>query len=874
MNWQFAIVVVALLGGIVLAGAFWVMVWQRRQQRGAYAFMFLMTGLMVWSSAYCFELLSTTLEAKFFWHRTAYIGITIIPAAWLYFNLQVTYPHRRWLRVILPLLLVEPLVIIVMSWHPTWYTLLWDNFRLQPFGGQLVLVFDRHSVFVVHSLYSYLLLSVGSLYYTARVFRAPSMRLLQMIMLVLGIMAPLMVNIIYVFNLSPIPLLDLTPLALTTTGATAGWFVFYFELRDVLPIVRQALFESMIDGVIMVDFDHRIVNLNPTAARWLNTTENAAVDQPIELLLPGSQEIIEGYSHSQRGISPKNTVLTLRRATSGYRHVDLSVSGLHDRRGRHIGQLLVMRNISRLKRTEQALRESEARYRNLIELSPDAIVMTDMETTITICNQSAVDLYGASSHAEIIGRKGSDIIKTEQRPRLYANMQRILERGESAESTYTMIRSDGTTVQVEINTSVLFDNENGGPTYFLSIVRDISERLRTEETIRQAQRMEGIGVLAGGVAHDFNNLLTSILAQNSLALAQLEQNDRASQHIIKAVKSAEKAADLTRQLLAYAGKGQFQIQELDVNQLIRENDALIETAVSKSIELTLNLDEELPLIKADRGQLQQVIMNLVINAAEAIEQGIGAIEIRTGIRQIAQTQLLKYVGYESLSPGQYVYIEVQDSGTGMHPDTMARIFDPFFTTKADGRGLGLSALLGVIRSHGGGLHVNSAVGQGSTFTVIFPPLDRPAEERYVPLPSNRHEFPHNLSGTVLIVEDEEPVRVVLQELLELSGLTVFTAENGREGVSSFAEHNAEIDMVLLDLQMPIMGGREALTEIRKIRPDIDVIVFSGYSESQFGQMPNDVSTTLFIQKPFHPPALVDTIATMLADKMLLHNGSS
>ena len=861
MNWQFAIVVVALLGGIVLDGAFWVMVWQRRQQRGAYAFMALMTGLTIWSASYCIELLNTSLTAKFFWHRAAYLGITTVPATWCYFNLRLTFPYSRWLPRLMPLLFVEPIVVMVLSWHSNWYTILWDNFHLQPFGGQLVLAFDRHQGFVYHSLYSYLLLTIGTVLYGSRVFRVPSIRLSQMVLLVLGILGPFIINVIYVFDLSPIPLLDLTPLALTTTGATAGWFIFYFELRDVLPILHRALFESMNDGVIMLDFNHRIANLNPTAARWLNTNEASALDEPIDDLLPGSQEIIEGYLTSQPGISPQNTVLTLSRSTSGYRYVDLSVSALHDRRNRHIGQLLVMRNISRLKRTEQALRESEARYRNLIDLSPDAITVTNLDSVITVCNQSAVELYGVASHKELIGRRGLDLIMKEHRAQFLEKTRHILQTQSSGETSCTVIRNDGSTVEVEINSSPLYDNET--PIGILSIVRDISERLRAEETMRQVQRMEGIGVLAGGVAHDFNNLLTSILAQNSLALIHLSQNEHAAQHILKSVKSAERAADLTRQLLAYAGKGQFQIQELDVNELIRENDALIETAVSKSIELTLALDEGLLLIKADRGQLQQVIMNLVINAAEAIETGIGEISIRTGVRGLSTVDLLSYVGCEALQPGPFVFVKVSDSGVGIHPDTMKRIFDPFFTTKTDGRGLGLSALLGVIRSHGGGLHVRTTPGLGSTFTVIFPPVEEPLVEHHLPISSSQQGLLQNLAGTVLIVEDEEPVRLVLQELLEFAGLTVLTAENGRDGISCFAQHMTNIDLVLLDLQMPIMGGREALTEMRKIRPDINVIVFSGYSESQFSQAPDEIGSTLFIQKPFHPPSLVKTVSAML-----------
>ncbi|MEZ4662381.1 MAG: histidine kinase N-terminal 7TM domain-containing protein [Caldilineaceae bacterium] len=842
------------------------MVWQRRQQRGAYAFMALMTGLTVWSASYCIELLNTSLDAKFIWHRAAYLGITTVPATWFYFNLRLTFPYNRWLPRLMPLLFIEPIIVNVLGWHSEWHVLLWDNFHLQPFGGQLVLAFDRHQGFVYHSLYSYVLLTIGSILYGSRVFRVPSIRLSQMVLLVLGIVGPFIINVIYVFDLSPIPLLDLTPLALTTTGATAGWFIFYFELRDVLPILHRALFESMNDGVIMLDFNHRIANLNPTAARWLNTTEDKALDQLIDDLLPGSQDIIDGYLTSQPGISPKNTVLALSRSTSGFRYVDLSVSSLHDRRNRHIGQLLVMRNVSRLKRVEQALRESEARYRNLIDLSPDAIVVTNMETVITVCNQSAVTLYGVSSHSELVGQRGLDMIKAEHRSRLLSNMQHILQKQSSVEATYTLMRHDGSSVEVEINSSLLYDNDKAAG--FLSIVRDISERLRAEETIRQAQRMEGIGVLAGGVAHDFNNLLTSILAQNSLALAHLEQNGRATQHILKSVKSAERAADLTRQLLAYAGKGQFQIQEIDVNELIRENDALIETAVSKSIHLILTLDEGLPLIKADRGQLQQVIMNLVINAAEAIETGIGEIEIQTGVCQLSAADLLSYVGHEALHPGPFVFVRVRDSGVGISPDTMARIFDPFFTTKTDGRGLGLSALLGVIRSHGGGLHVRTAPGKGSTFTVVFPPLEEPLPEPHLPIASNQQDLLHDLSGTVLLVEDEEPVRSVLQELLELSGLTVLTAENGREGISCLAQHIAEVDMVLLDLQMPIMGGREALTEMRKIRPDLNVIVFSGYSESQFSQSPDEIGSTLFIQKPFHPPSLIETVAAVLNGQIL------
>jgi PAS domain S-box-containing protein len=353
------------------------------------------------------------------------------------------------------------------------------------------------------------------------------------------------------------------------------------------------------------------------------------------------------------------------------------------------------------------------------------------------------------------------------------------------------------------------------------------ERLSFERKLLETQKLESIGVLAGGIAHDFNNLLVSILGHTELALLDIEPHAPARESIEHIQVAGQRAADLTRQLLAYVGRGQLATQPVNITSLIEEMSHLLQTVVGKTTTLCYHLAADLPSVEADVTQLRQIVMNLVVNASEAIGASTGTISIATGELWLDQPALRELGQADELAEGQYVYLEVADTGVGMDPATRARIFEPFFTTKFTGRGLGLSAVQGIVLRHNGVLKVQSEPGRGSSFRLMLPTTDQSAE----PLPrpgAPGARWQHH--GTVLVVDDEADVRATVAAMLRRFGLNVLTAEDGLAGVALFERHHDTIGCVLLDMTMPRMRGDEAFRQIRRIKPSAQVIVMSGYTE--------------------------------------------
>jgi signal transduction histidine kinase len=375
------------------------------------------------------------------------------------------------------------------------------------------------------------------------------------------------------------------------------------------------------------------------------------------------------------------------------------------------------------------------------------------------------------------------------------------------------------------------------------------ERRTLEEQLRQAQKLESLGLLAGGVAHDFNNLLTGILGNASLALEVLDPPEPARTMLLDVVRASERAADLTRQLLAYAGKGRFVVQRVNVSEVVRDIADLICTSIPKLVSLRLDLSDTLPAIEADASQIQQLVMNLVINAGEAMEDRAGSVRVTTGSREIT--------GDAALKSGQYVYLEVEDNGSGMDSATLEHIFDPFFTTKFTGRGLGLAAVQGIVRAHRGDISVCSALGVGSTFRILLPAA---AEAASIGAPAFQGREPSLTgSGVVLFVDDETLVRRTARATLERYGYRVVEATNGKEGVEILRRSPDQFALVVLDLMMPIMGGEDAFEEMKRIRPDLPIILSSGYDEYEATRRFEGKHVSGFIQKPYTSARLAEKV---------------
>lgn len=485
-------------------------------------------------------------------------------------------------------------------------------------------------------------------------------------------------------------------------------------------------------------------------------------------------------------------------------------------------------------------READERFRLAVEAAPNAMVMSDGEGRIVLVNSQAERLTGYSRE-ELIGRRVETLA-----PGCAGGEGRVA-------------RKDGGEVPVEVRLNPI--RAEGGEWVLTSIV-DITERKRSEEERRKlekqmqhAQKLESLGVLAGGIAHDFNNLLVSILGNAGLALMQLAPEAPAREAVRAIEAAAIRSAELTKQLLAYSGRGTFVIEPLDLSQLVAEMAHILGVTIPKKVKFRTRLATGLRAVEADAGQIQQVVMNLITNAAEAVGDRAGDIVVSTGEVEADRAYLSDSFLDEHLPEGRYVYLEVTDSGCGMDKETQAKIFDPFFTTKFTGRGLGLATVLGIVRGHGGTIRVYSEPGKGTAFKVLLPASGKAAPPR-----RDGREMVRTGSGTVLVVDDEPGVRDVASKMLELAGYTVLTAHNGTAGVETFRERAGEVAVVLLDMTMPDISGEEVFRAIRQIRPDAKVIVSTGYNEQETMSLFRGKGLAGFIQKPYEPAKLIAVVS--------------
>ena len=427
----------------------------------------------------------------------------------------------------------------------------------------------------------------------------------------------------------------------------------------------------------------------------------------------------------------------------------------------------------------------------------------------------------------------------------------------------TLTRKDKTAFPASLTTSFL---EFGDTNYSFALALDITqqkkieeEQLKFEKQLLQTQKFESLGVLAGGVAHDFNNLLAVVLGHSELAKRRLPPSSAAVDNLKQIEQAADRAADLARQMLAYSGRGKFEIETIDLNLLLEEMLHMLEVSISKKAVLRINPFTPLPTIAADATQIRQIVMNLVINASEAIGEKSGVISITTGCMDCDDDYLKNVWLAENLSKGLYVYLEIADTGCGMNAETLTKLFDPFFTTKFTGRGLGMSAVMGIVRGHKGAIRVYSEPGIGTTFKILLPASGRPAEIFNEDTEADGWQG----TGRVLLVDDEESVRGIGVEMLQELGFDSATANNGQEAIDILKKDSA-FCLVILDLTMPKMDGEQCFREIRKIDPEMKVLISSGYNEFEVSQKFIGKGISGFIQKPYRLSCLKKAIRKLLA----------
>jgi len=505
-------------------------------------------------------------------------------------------------------------------------------------------------------------------------------------------------------------------------------------------------------------------------------------------------------------------------------------------------------------RAEEALVESDRRFRRLIEFSPDAMFIK-RANRIVFANQRCLKLFGASSSEQVLDKSVFDFIHPDYHA-IMTERDGMMEMGNTVSLIEEkIVRLDGTTVDVEISASPFLED---GVTAIQVVCRDISDRKKLEEQFHQAQKMEVVGQLAGGVAHDFNNLLTVISGYSEMLIRRLSPNDPTRAFIEEIHKAGERAAMLTRQLLMFSRKAVVERRVLDINALVTDTEKLLRRLIGEDISLATVLCPALGQVKADSGQIEQVLMNLVVNARDAMPQG-GKLTIETSNVEL-DSDYAKL--HPEVKPGHYVMVAVSDTGTGMSHETKAHIFEPFFTTKGLGKGtgLGLATVYGIAKQSGGHVAVFSELGQGATFKIYLPPV-----KEKVPSAKSLHDqkvAPHG-NETILLVEDDSAVRGIIKLALQALNYTVLEARNGEDAVRLCERHTEPIHLLLTDVVMPEMGGRQVAERLEACKKGIKVLFLSGYTDDaviRHGILQAEVA---FLQKPFTPMALANKVRDVL-----------
>ena len=637
-------------------------------------------------------------------------------------------------------------------------------------------------------------------------------------------------------------------------GST-GVFVDITEQKEAQEALARSernfreLLEKLGEGFGIVDPEERFAYANLSAARIFGVGPGELVGRSLREFVDEATyaRILAQTALRRQGVASTYEI-QIRRPDGESRTVALTASPFHSETGEFIGADGLFMDVTERKRAELALKESEERYRELFNNSTDAIfwIRVDEGGTFWVeaINPAEEALLGTRSE-EVCGRRLEELLPRPMAETVLANFRRCLEGGVPTRYEERVELASGP--KVFLTQLVPIRSPQGTIVRLVGFSQDITQAKQAEEAMRQAQKLESLGVLAGGIAHDFNNLLTAILGNLNLAQLKSAPESPALPYLENVERTVLKAAELTKQMLAYSGRGRFVVKPHDLNQVVQEMIHLLNVSLSKKVQLRFELSPDLPTIEADAAQIQQVVMNLVTNASEAIGDRDGVIAIATRAQHLDEGLLRTVLLGQFLKPGLHAVLEISDTGSGIPPEIMGRIFDPFFTTKQSGRGLGLSAMQGILRGHHAGIRIQSEPGRGTTFTLYFPVAAGAVPRSETP--ALRSEDRH-FHGRVLLADDEEEVRASTAAMLETLGFEVVTVADGQEAVDLFERTGTRFDLILLDLTMPRLDGREAFRALRRIRPGIPVILYSGYSEHESLQDALDQGFAAFLQKPF------------------------
>jgi two-component system cell cycle sensor histidine kinase/response regulator CckA len=656
--------------------------------------------------------------------------------------------------------------------------------------------------------------------------------------------------------------------ALTILASTAAAALesasLYKQVREAEENYRS-IFENAGEGIFRTSPTGQFITANPAMAQILGYESPEALVAEIadvrQELYADSSSQSDWERRLQEGERIVGFEAQYRRKDGTFVWLSESARGVFDESGAVLYYEGIAEDINQRKGAEAALRESEERYRDLVENAHDIIYSHDLQGRYTSINKAGEQITGYTREEAL-----ALDLNTTVAPEYIEKTREMLRKKLAGEkvTAYEMdlIAKDGHRITVEANTKLVF--QNGVPVGVQGIARDVTERKHLEEQLRQSQKMEAIGQLAGGVAHDFNNLLTAINGYSSLALQRIDDNHPLKSYLEEIKKAGDRAANLTRQLLAFGRKQILQPLAINLNDVVADMNKMLRRLIGEDIEFTAKLDPALKKTKADPGQIEQVLVNLVVNARDAMPQG-GKLMIETLGIDLDQEYAGGHVG---VVPGCYVMLAVSDTGTGMDEKTRARIFDPFFTTKEKGKGtgLGLSTVYGIVKQSGGNIWVYSELGHGTSFKVYLPELATAAQKTE----AVTGESPISRgSETILLVEDEDVVRRLARKILESAGYNVLEASRGEEAVRLCRQRAGPIDLLLTDVVMPETSGKEVADRLSEMQPGLRVLFMSGYTDEAIVHHGVLDANVEFIQKPFTPAGLAKKVREVLDSELML-----
>ena len=617
--------------------------------------------------------------------------------------------------------------------------------------------------------------------------------------------------------------------------------------------------EAVPEGIWVVDPQGRTVFSNRRMAELLGVDFESMPEQScFGCVFP--EELADAQSNFARSLGGDRRPFDfrLRRADGSPIWVSISCMPMCDDTGSPVWLLGLFSDVSERRQAEEALRESEGRFRSMADSAPVLIWLSDTSGKVTFCNRQ-VQVFTGRTEEQLIGEGLLESAHPEDCERVTATVSGAVRAQRAFEIELRLPRADGEYRSMLASGTPRF--VGGKYLGHITVTTDITELKRRQDHLLAMQKLESLGVLAGGVAHDFNNLLGGVLASAELLLADRSEGLPVEEEVLLRIRTAAiRGGEIVRQLMVFCGEESQALELVDISRLVGEMLQLLIVSISKRAQLKVDLPRQLSAVRANAAQLRQVVLNLVTNASEALGEHEGVISVA-----VAQVSSPGPAGAPDRSRNDAIRLVVSDTGCGMTEEMQSKIFDPFFTSKFAGRGLGLAAVRGIIRSHGGTIDVASAPGLGSRFEILLPCIGESAREKQDIAESTAGEAA-KLAGTVLVIEDEDTLRLAVSQMLRRKGFGVIAAPNGEAGLELFTNSAQQIDVALLDLTLPGMSSREVLAELRRIQPKLKVIITSAYSQDWALTTLGGQHPWLYIRKPYQLSQLADLLQDACLEK--------